>query len=421
MVDEVTVRCQADDVVMEPTNPIAAVTHANPYPYYESLLDGPSLYFDQELRMWVAAHANSVSQVFLDPCCRVRPVAEPVPAALEGRPAGEIFRHLVRMIAGDRHDRAKLALERALSSIPATEVVTRANQTAEQTLPATLVPEALTAWVYETPVAVVADLLGLPPDERSTIACEVRDFVASLSPLSTPDQLVDANTAALRLRSRLQDALDSLEHTSDGLMSRALSSSRNVGWTNKDAIVSNLVGLLSQSYEATAGLIGNSIVALASQPRLLDEVRTRVDGWQLLVLETSRYESPVQNTRRFVVESTSLGGIDLKPGAAILLVLGAANRDPRANPEPERFLLERANRSVFTFGRGTHACPGEAIARGIAACALSILDRHLSTPVLARLAWTWKPSTNGRLPIFQSANTARPADISLLRPRMSTM
>jgi cytochrome P450 len=388
---------------MEPTNPIAAVAHGNPYPYYGSLLDGPSLYFDQELRMWVAAHASSVSQVFADPSCRVRPAAEPVPAALEGRPAGEIFRHLVRMIDGDRHDQPKLALERALSSIPATEVVTRANRTAEQRLPATLEPQALTAWVYETPVAVVADLLGLPADERSTIACEVRDFVACLSPLSTPDQLVNANTAALRLRSRLQGVLDSVEHNSDGLMSQALSSSRNVGWTDNAAVVANLVGLLSQAYEATAGLIGNSIVALASQPRLLDEVRTRADGWQQLVHETSRFESPVQNTRRFVVESTSVCEIELTPGSVILLVLGAANRDRHANPEPERFLLDRANRRVFTFSRGAHACPGEAIARGIAASALSILDRRLSTPEMAQLAWTWKASINGRLPMFQAA------------------
>lgn len=389
---------------MEPTNPIAAASHPNPYRYYVSLLDGPLLHFDEGIGMWVAAHAGSVAQALGDPCCRVRPAVESVPAALDGRPAGEIFRHLVRMVDGDRHDQPKLALQRALSSVPATDVVARARATAEQTLPATLDAEALTAWVYQTPVAVVADLLGFPSDERWAIASEVRDFVACLSALSTPNQLDRANAAALGLRWRLQEVFGAIDLTCDGLVARVLAGAQGVGWTDNAAVVANLVGLLSQTYEATAGLIGNSIVALASHPQLLDEVRSRVDGWQQLVHETSRYESPVQNTRRFVVESTTVGGIELKPGTAILLVLAAANRDPSANPEPERYLLDRANRCVFTFGRGPHACPGEAIGRAIAASALSLLDRRLDTRALAQLAWTWKPSTNGRLPMFQAAD-----------------
>jgi cytochrome P450 len=216
---------------MEPTNPIAAASHPNPYPYYDSLLDGPPLYFDQEIRMWVAAHANSVSQVFAERSCRVRPVAEPVPAAFDRRPAGEIFSHLVRMIDGDRHDQPKLALQRALSSISESEVITRSTQTAEFELPTILDPDALTAWVYETPVAVVADLLGLPTDDRSAIARDVRDFVLCLSALSSPDQLDYANAAALRLRSRLQDALGAIQRNSDSLVSRVFASGQNVGWT----------------------------------------------------------------------------------------------------------------------------------------------------------------------------------------------
>jgi cytochrome P450 len=173
--------------------------------------------------------------------------------------------------------------------------------------------------------------------------------------------------------------------------------------------VANLIGLLSQAYEATAGLIGNSIVALASHPPLLAEVLAQADGWHLLVHETSRYDSPVQNTRRFVVEPATIGAVDLAPGAVVLLVLAAANRDPSANPQPEKFLLDRPDRCVFSFSRGAHACPGEALARGIAATALSVLCDTKSAGALARLAWTWKPSMNGRLPIFHNLSTAEHA------------
>src|SRR5208282_826668 len=133
--------------------------------------------------------------------------------------------------------------------------------------------------------------------------------------------------------------------------------------------------------------------------------RVLTDGWDQLVHETSRYDSPVQNTRRFVVEPTTIGGVDLVPGAVVLLVLAAANRDSHANLDPERLRLERPDRCVFSFSRGAHACPGEALARTIAATALSMLFDAMPDGALARLTWTYKPSTNGRLPIFHNVNT----------------
>jgi cytochrome P450 len=391
---------------MEPTNPINAVTHRDPYPYYERLLTGPPLYFDDELRLWVAARATAVSEVFASRACRVRPIAEPVPAALDGLPAGEIFAHLVRMTDGSRHDHPKLALERALASIPASEVNAKARHAAIRALPSSMDPAALTAWAFDTPTAVVADLLGFPAHERVAIVNWTREFVACLSPLSTPEQLSTASATASLLRSRMQSVLDSIEPNSGSLVFRVRGHAGSVGWVDNASIVANLIGLLSQTYEATAGLIGNSIVALASQPALLGEVRALAGGWHQLVHETSRYDSPVQNTRRFVVEPTTIGGADLAPGAFVLLVLAAANRDPHANPDPEKFHLERPDRCTFSFSRGAHACPGEALARGIAATALSVLFDAMPVGALARLAWTWKPSTNARLPIFHHVNTA---------------
>jgi len=392
-------------VFMEPTNPIKAVTHCDPYPYYARLLAGPPIYFDEELRLWVAARATMVSEVFASQACRVRPVAEPVPAALDGLPAGEILSHLVRMTDGSRHDQPKLALERALAAIPASEVEVRARHAATRAVPPSLDPAALNAWVFNTPIAVVSNLLGFSADEQSAIVDWTRQFVACLSPLSTPEQLSTAGAAAAQLRSRMHSLLDSIEPDSDNLISSVQDQAASAGWVDNASIVANLIGLLSQTYEATAGLIGNAIVALARRPALLGEVWVLTDGWDQLVHETSRYDSPVQNTRRFVVKPTTIGGVDLAPGAIVLLVLAAANRDSHQNPDPERFRLERPDRCVFSFSRGAHSCPGEALARTIAATALSALFDAMPDGALARLAWTYKPSMNGRLPIFHNVNT----------------
>jgi cytochrome P450 len=151
-------------------------------------------------------------------------------------------------------------------------------------------------------------------------------------------------------------------------------------------------------------LIGNAIVSIAARPYLLDEVRRSVDGWAQLVHETSRYEPPVQNTRRFVVESLSIDGIILQPDSALLLVLAAANRDPDANARPQEFLLQRPNRCVFTFSRGAHSCPGENLARAIAATALGALFESQPSGWLSHLAWSWRPSANVRVPVFRNFN-----------------
>ena len=83
-----------------PQDPIAAVTHPDPYPYYADLAAHRPLYRDDALRLWVASSAAAVTAVLASDLCRVRPPAEPVPRALLGSPAGELFGHFVRMNDG---------------------------------------------------------------------------------------------------------------------------------------------------------------------------------------------------------------------------------------------------------------------------------------------------------------------------------
>lgn len=386
---------------MEPKNAIDAVTHRDPYPYYARLLAGPPLQYDNELGLWIACHATTVSEIFTNATCRVRPSTEPVPAKISGAPTGDIFGSLIRMNDGAPHDQPKLALAPALASLHLADVEVHAQCIARRSVPIAADPKALSKWMLHTPVAVVADLLGFADEAQATLATWTREFVACLSPLSTPEQLTAASTAASLLQSRMQSLLQSTQPQSESVLARVRAQAEAVGWSNSTAIIANLIGLLSQTYEATAGLIGNAIIALASKPGLINEVRDRADGWSQLVHETSRYDPLVQNTRRYIAERTRIAEVDLEPGSVLLLVLAAANRDPCVNPAPHEFRLDRPNRQVFTFSRGAHACPGESLARSIAAAAIVVLFEKLPDDWLRQLAWSWRPSTNGRLPLFR--------------------
>src|SRR5689334_11414293 len=101
----------------QPQNPIKAVTHPDPYPYYRYLAQERPFYFDESLGLWVASSANNVRAVLTSDLCCVRPVAEPVPKELLNSSSGSIFGRLIRMNDGQKHLPLKQAVTATLGKI----------------------------------------------------------------------------------------------------------------------------------------------------------------------------------------------------------------------------------------------------------------------------------------------------------------
>jgi cytochrome P450 len=382
---------------MQPTDPLQAVTHGDPYPFYARLRAGPPLAWDTSLKLWVAARAAVLDDVFGQPAMRVRPAAEPVPAAIAGRPAGEVFARLVRMNDGTGHQPAKRVVEQVLAAVPAQQVQAAASRVAAGLLPRADDAQALDHWLFEVPVRSVASLLGFSDAALGGIAASTRAFVACLSHLGTAEQLAAAHAAATALGDAVARLADG---GGTGIAAQLRSAAQAQHWDDMRAITANLVGLLSQTYEATAGLIGNSLVALSRHPVARDQAAQAPDGWLRIARETARFDSPVQNTRRFAAEAVRIAGVELAAGAPVLLVLAAANRDPEANPDPDAFDPQRAAPRLYSFSRGAHACPGQELACRIAAVALQALHTGAAWPRGEALRWSYRPSANGRLPVF---------------------
>jgi cytochrome P450 len=227
----------------------------------------------------------------------------------------------------------------------------------------------------------------------------MRDFVACLSPLSTADQLQGASVAAGELMTRFQ-ALTANAPPRNGTLLAAVLAESAASAPLSRSLLANLIGLLSQTCDATAGLLGNSLVAVMREPSLREAARAR-DGLQAIVEETARYDPSVHNTRRFAAEPVTIAGTPLAAGDAVLLVLAAANRDPAFNPDPDSFTLVRARRRTLGFGHGMHACPGQALACTLAAAGLeAVLRRTPDLDAVRARGWHYRPSVNGRIPVF---------------------
>ncbi|MBW8875157.1 MAG: cytochrome P450 [Acidobacteria bacterium] len=362
-----------------PPDPIAALTFPNPYPFYAELVARKPLYLDDALGFWVAASAEAVTAVLASDLCRVRPPAEPVPRALLGTPAGEIFRHLVRMNDGPLHGPCKQAVAARLASIGEAQAATASRHwarcLAEELRPADD-PGNLAGFHLRLPVYTVASLLGVPADELRPVAEWIGDLAPALAPASTPAQVEQGQAAASSLLELFHSLL-----AGEG-----------------EVAIANAIGLLFQSHDATAGLIGNALVALGTHRDARERVAADPDLLPALLLEVLRYDPPVQNTRRFLVRDGVVAGQRMREGDTVLVLLAAANRDPAVNEDPERFELFRQARRIFTFGAGAHACPGDALAITIARAGVERLI--LASLDLERFAATvtYRPSANVRIP-----------------------
>jgi cytochrome P450 len=142
-------------------------------------------------------------------------------------------------------------------------------------------------------------------------------------------------------------------------------------------LVSTANLLLFAGFETTRNLIGNGFLALLRHPEELEKLRTRPDLLPNAVLELLRYDSPVQANRRVALEPVEVGGVEIAAGEKMLLLLGAANRDPARFEDPDRLDVARPGVRPLSFGGGVHFCLGAPLALLEAEIAISSLIRRL--------------------------------------------
>lgn len=348
--------------MQDPIHAVAAATHPDPYPWYARMRQEAPLAWDANLGLWVATGAAAVLSALAHPQLRVRPPDEPVPRALAGTLAGDVFARLVRMTDGDFHRAHKPQVEVAARQWDRAAVAAAATAAAEDLCRRTE-PNALLSAV---PVQAMARLLGVPQALHDATVLWVTQFTQGIAPGAGEDAVALADAAARGLMAQGEaEGLDPVRSA-------------------------NRIAFMQQALDATAGLVGNTLLALRRDPSLAHAAMDDV------VDETARWDAPVQNTRRFAAVDLDLCGQRIRTGEGLLLVLASANRDHAFHPSPDAFTPGRAALRNAAFGSGAHACPGERIANAIATAAVPPL-----VPVYGRLRHTgYRPLPNARIPVF---------------------
>jgi cytochrome P450 len=341
--------------------PLEAASHADPYGYYATLVQERPFGRDERAGMWVAASAAAVEAVLLSPDLEVRPAHDRVPRSIDGAPAGAIFSRLARMNDGRFHEQVKPAVESALDAVDPSAVADLAGDLAAPLLEDGVVD--LRRLLFDVPVGALALALGVSKADVARTTAAVTAFAGCIPASATPTAIEAANAGA----AQLLDGFGAIVSAQAADPVRRLVRGCPMAAADPLVPVANAVGLLSQTIEATAGLIGNALVALARRPAVAAAAAADQATAAAVVREVVRYDAPIQNTRRFASTSTVVAGAEVKPGDVVLVMLAAANRDPAANSDPDAFQVDRGSPRTYTFGLGRHRCPGERFAVAIAA------------------------------------------------------
>ena len=345
-----------------PTNPIAAVTHPNPAPYYQHLATLP-LHFDNELRCWIAASSRTVRAVLACESLRVRPPQEPVPANLVDTVSGDLFSRLARMNDGDTHRKIRTMIDQVIASISSRQLERMCHETATNFL-ATQKHTAV-EWMFEYPTQVLATILELEPHQLNQTVHAGRLIANGFAPGGANIDIAELNAAVNEILSTIHNS--HLTALARGLLD------------NHHTADANLVGWFFQLFDSTAGLIGNSLITASLSEPTAKPVS--------IVDATLRSSPPIQNTRRFAHSDTTIDDEQIRNGETVLVVLASALPDSRS---------QCRDNPITAFGFGPHQCPAEHVAVTIANHALKALIKLGHHAELTG----YLPSLNARIPTF---------------------
>jgi cytochrome P450 len=239
--------------------------------------------------------------------------------------------------------------------------------------------DLIQAFAYPLPVRVICRLLGIPEADEAVFTGWSRGIARSLDPTILRSPEIDAaiDQARSELRAYLGDLLAFRRNTpGDDLLSGLAAVDADGDRISSGEVLSLAVLLLVAGHETTVNLIGNGVLALLRAPDQLALLRRSPERMDGAVDELLRFDGPVQITQRIATEDMEVVGCKVRRGDEILLVLGAANRDPAVFAEPHRLDIARDARRHVGFGGGIHHCLGAVLARMETQIALAaLLDR----------------------------------------------
>lgn len=252
--------------------------------------------------------------------------------------------------------------------------------------------EWMGAMANRLPMMIVGRIIGVPDQDTDKLVEWGYAATQFVEGLLTQVQLTAAGVAVMELSGYITEQFHRATASPQDNLLGDLAAACATGELDEVTAQVMMITLFSAGGESTASLIGSAAWILATNPAIQHQVREKPELLGAFLEEVLRYEPPFRGHYRHVVHDTELGGVALHAGSRLLLMWGAANRDPSHFVDPGQFRLDRpGGRGHLTFGKGAHFCVGAALARLEATV---VLRQLLERTILVQAAETgrWLPS-----------------------------
>lgn len=379
----------------------------DPYVDYARVQADRPLYCHPSTGYWWLTRYEDVHQALRDPNFR----SGRIDALFEGvapdklaelQPLRQLLRPRILFAEGAEHHRLRGLLSQAFTprQLEAMRPVVR------QTINELLQPlrdkhefEFVREFADPLPSRVICRILGLPREcfvQFKNWTNDIYEFIG-VSGRDKTERALQATAAASELQRFLERELHQRQPRPEPDLLSLLARVEEAGQQlSRVEIIANVIGLLNAGHETTTNLLSNGLYLLAQHPQQQQRLRENPELISFAVEEIARCESPVQLIARQLAESTTLHGVTLPAGANMLLILGAANRDPQAFSWPMEFDIGRTTPRHLAFGHGPHFCIGAALARMISQEALAaILATWPSWQLTGEVEWRPYPVFRG--------------------------
>jgi cytochrome P450 len=366
-------------------NPFLPEHRRDPQTTWRALRSGGRLYHSRLFGTFLCTRYDDVVHVLRDPHFSTDrsqvPVMRLVERFVRRDPdfAGLIDRNLLTMDGPD-HRRLRGLVSKAFTPRRVERLRGRLEDTVESLLDRVASSgemEAVADLAHPLPVIAIAELLGVPPEDRDRF----RTWSAVLVQLLDPFQGQGGAAPMVRATHEMFDYFRPLlaerrSEPRDDLLSAMIAAEQDGEHLDEVDLLALSSLLLVAGHETTTNLIGNAVLLMLRFPDERKRLREDPSLLPSAIDECLRYESPIQLTDRAVVEDCELAGRRLRRNQMVAVVLAAANRDPEHFPDPERFDVARADNHHLAFGQGSHFCLGSQLAKLEAEVALGGLLRR---------------------------------------------
>lgn len=250
------------------------------------------------------------------------------------------------------------------------------------------------------PGHVIGTVLGAPDADCPQLRVWSESVVQFFDVGRTAADKARAEQATTEFGVYLQDLIrERRRQPRDDLLSTLIRAQR-AGELDETELIATCMLILMAGHGSTIDVLGTGLLALLEHPQQLQRLRDDPGLIHTAVQEMFRYESPLPYFHRYASETVQLHGREFPAGTRFGLLYGAANRDPAAFPEPDRFDVGRSPNRHLAFGRGAHLCLGNQLARldmEVIFGALLARTRSVALMTAARPAYRPGLSTRGLL------------------------